>query len=876
MATLVAAAACAAAWAGEARELRADRAVPRSCEARPFPAHAPGVARVGWRAPADGLLTAKLEGGLAPDWDLAAFRRGERGAVAASTSFASAEQLGLWVRRGERLIVQACRRSGGRASIPLGLSLFKAPVGPASGPATSERTAPTDQRGSLESVAVSRPADVERLERLGLDVTDDVSSETATVALYSDAQRSLLGSLGYSTTTLVADLAARDRAERRAEERAVSVRTASALPTGRQTYRVYEDYTSEMKNLAEQNPGLVRPVVIGTSFEGRPIEGIEIASQVNRRDDGRPAYLQMGLHHAREWPSGEFPMEFAHQLVSGYGATPRITALLDSVRVFVFPVINVDGFIASRSFGTSPADDDPIATLPLAFNDQAAYKRKNCRPTVPGSGSVPCALRTNSGVDLNRNYGYYWGGPGSDGNVTSQSYRGTGPFSEPESEAVHRFSAHLQPTVFITGHTFTDDGKWLRQPGFDGAQLPQNGSGHAITPDEAAMKGLGDDMAAATGWSSELGYETLGDITGATEDWNYFAQGTYGYTPEARGSNFHGKYADSVVSEYVGDSSHAGFGVREAFLIAGERAADQAEHSVIEGAAPPGATLRLHKEFDSPTSQPGLSVHDVLDTTLRVPKSGSYEWQVNPSSRPLVPGETWTMTCARQGQGVFGPVEVAVDRGDQASVDWSSSCGTVSGNLPPLADFGFSPSAPLAGQQVTFSSSASDSDGTIAPADQRWDLDHDGQFDDATGASATRTFSALGAYDASLEVTDDGGAKDVRTRTVVVGKAPTGAAAPRCHGKRATIFGTLGDDHGAGALRGTARRDVIVALAGDDEVLAGRGRDLVCGNSGDDSLSGGAGRDRLIGGPGADELRGGPKRDRCSGGPGRDQLFGCP
>lgn len=128
-----------------------------------------------------------------------------------------------------------------------------------------------------------------------------------------------------------------------------------------------------MKQLAESHPGLVRPVVIGTTYEGRPIEGIEIASQVDRRDDGRPAYLQMGLHHAREWPSGEFPMEFAHQLVNGYvGGSPRITSLLDSVRVFVLPVINVDGFIASRSFGTSPADDDEVATFPLSSNDQAA------------------------------------------------------------------------------------------------------------------------------------------------------------------------------------------------------------------------------------------------------------------------------------------------------------------------------------------------------------------------------------------------------------------------------------------------------------------------------------------------------------------------
>ncbi|MSO41713.1 MAG: hypothetical protein EXQ70_07470 [Solirubrobacterales bacterium] len=158
-----------------------------------------------------------------------------------------------------------------------------------------------------------------------------------------------------------------------AEQRRASAAGTSGLPTGRESYRVYEDYTTEMKQLAESHPGLVRPVVIGTTYEGRPIEGIEIASQVDRRDDGRPAYLQMGLHHAREWPSGEFPMEFAHQLVNGYvGGSPRITSLLDSVRVFVLPVINVDGFIASRSFGTSPADDDEVATFPLSSNDQAA------------------------------------------------------------------------------------------------------------------------------------------------------------------------------------------------------------------------------------------------------------------------------------------------------------------------------------------------------------------------------------------------------------------------------------------------------------------------------------------------------------------------
>ena len=70
-----------------------------------------------------------------------------------------------------------------------------------------------------------------------------------------------------------------------------------------------------------------------TSLEGRPIQGIEIAADVDATDDGRPVYVQLGAHHAREWPSAELPMEFAIDLVENYGTDSRITALLDDVRV---------------------------------------------------------------------------------------------------------------------------------------------------------------------------------------------------------------------------------------------------------------------------------------------------------------------------------------------------------------------------------------------------------------------------------------------------------------------------------------------------------------------------------------------------------------
>ena len=58
---------------------------------------------------------------------------------------------------------------------------------------------------------------------------------------------------------------------------------ASPLPSGRTEYRQYVDYTDELDALASANPDIAREVTIGTSLEGRPIQGIEIAADVITR-----------------------------------------------------------------------------------------------------------------------------------------------------------------------------------------------------------------------------------------------------------------------------------------------------------------------------------------------------------------------------------------------------------------------------------------------------------------------------------------------------------------------------------------------------------------------------------------------------------------
>jgi YD repeat-containing protein len=100
-------------------------------------------------------------------------------------------------------------------------------------------------------------------------------------------------------------------------------------------------------------------------------------------------------------------------------------------------------------------------------------------------------------------------------------------------------------------------------------------------------------------------------------------------------------------------------------------------------------------------------------------------------------------------------------------------------NRPPTAAFGSAPAAPSTGDPVTFTSSSEDPDGTIAS--QAWDLDNDGNFDNGTAATASRTFAKAGTYTVGLKVVDDNGGSATTTRQVSVGnRAPTAAfgAAP--------------------------------------------------------------------------------------------------
>lgn len=111
--------------------------------------------------------------------------------------------------------------------------------------------------------------------------------------------------------------------------------------------------------------------------------------------------------------------------------------------------------------------------------------------------------------------------------------------------------------------------------------------------------------------------------------------------------------------------------------------------------------------------------------------------------------------------------------GSEDSNHASVSIDVLSVNVLPAADAG-GPYSGEEGSPIALDGSRStDPDGSIITYD--WDLNNDGEFDDATGVTLERTFDSPGTFIIGLKVTDDDGESDTDTSEVVVYQpSPTG------------------------------------------------------------------------------------------------------
>ncbi len=189
-------------------------------------------------------------------------------------------------------------------------------------------------------------------------------------------------------------------------------------------YHTYVELDSSLHALASAHSQIAQVSSIGKSVEGRELWAIKISDNVNAQENEARVVL-LGGHHAREWIAVDVPLLIAEHFLAQYGTEPKITALIDNAEIWIVPMVNPDGHQYS-------------------VTSQRLW-RKNRRNN--GDGTF--------GVDLNRNYGFQWGGPGSSGDSFSEIYRGPSAFSEPEAQAVRDFLQAHTPAALISYHNFS-------------------------------------------------------------------------------------------------------------------------------------------------------------------------------------------------------------------------------------------------------------------------------------------------------------------------------------------------------------------------------------------------------------------------------------
>lgn len=432
--------------------------------------------------------------------------------------------------------------------------------------------------------------------------------------------------------------------------------TASSLPTARVTYRTLTETNLELERLAEAHPDRVKRFALPhKSLLGQTVWALEISRHV-AESSGKPVFLMTGLHHAREWPTVELTMEFVHDVLKNDGVDTTITRALDNVRFIVVPVVNPDGYDMSRTL----------------LNEQ---KRKSCRleaATAPTFAECANPRNAGAGVDLNRNYGAFWGGGGASVSPNQGSYRGAAPFSEPEIQNMRDLMAANQVVVALSNHT--PDAKVLRVPSAAEEPTPAD-----VVPYDSLAQLLGKDLNWQAGPWPKIYYVASGTM----EEQAYYSAGTLAFTFEhAPGQrSFHPAYS-FVVDQYFGTGAYPGSSARAGFLRLYSAASRPALHSVLQVRAPSGAKLTITKSFDLETAPviqadssraPPIKLPTTLTSSMIVPRGArEVTWHVNPSRRPsqheqALLDESWTLTCTL-GAGTQR-VQVTVARGAVAAVD---------------------------------------------------------------------------------------------------------------------------------------------------------------------------------------------------------------
>jgi len=268
---------------------------------------------------------------------------------------------------------------------------------------------------------------------------------------------------------------------------------------------------TQLDSMKQNFPNLITTKVsIGNSIENRPMYMVKISDNPDI-DETEPEILYTALHHARE-PQGMMQMiYFMYYLLENYNTNPSVQYLVNNREMYFIPVLNPDGYEYNRT--TNP--------------NGGGLWRKNRKTNSDNS----------RGVDLNRNYGpyTYWNAPngGSSTTPSSDTYRGTAPFSEPETTNLKNFLTTRYFKNALNYHTYSN------------LLIYPYGALEQETPDSAIFREFARDMTAYNGYTYGTDQQTVGYSTRGNSD-DYFYDGDtsanhgkiFAMTPEVGSTGF--------------------------------------------------------------------------------------------------------------------------------------------------------------------------------------------------------------------------------------------------------------------------------------------------------------------------------------------------